>query len=120
MNAVDADLQVRCSASLLPCQAPVRRYTANVIGTALSRCRLSIAYVIGAVKGSGEIKMLVPHGIGAQSRHILRQKSIDNRCRCGGRSRVRGDERKTPTRSAVPEIFDSRVVVQSNSVVPLF
>src|SRR4029077_11447634 len=71
--------------------------------------------VFGAVDRSCQVEVLVPHRVSTHSRHILGQTSIDKCPRRRSGSYVAPYEGKSPGRRAVPEILDTRIVVQSDS-----
>ena len=75
MHPVGADFKIVLHSVLLPRHPPIGRNAANIEAGTLSGWRLkSAADVTGTVEGSREVQMLVPHGVGAQSGDILRQR----------------------------------------------
>src|ERR1035438_2669338 len=60
--------------------------------------------------------MVIKHPVSANACNVLRQVSVDDFRRVWRSGRAAGDPRVTPSGSAVPEIFHSGVVVESNSV----
>src|ERR1700688_1724363 len=59
--------------------------------------------------------MLVPHGISAESRDVLREAAVDQRARRRSWGHVRRHKREAPRGSAVPKILDRWIVIQRHS-----
>ena len=83
MNAVGTDFQVVVLRVLLPGEAPVGSNATNVNAQEASAVVhsgiwLRSADVRGTIDGSGNIQVVVPHGVPADSRNVFRQSSIDD------------------------------------------
>src|ERR1700693_4470251 len=102
MHPIRANLKVVFDTILLPRDPPVRRNTTNVEREFLARRRLWRPDVPRTVDSAGKVQMLVPHCVGSQSCHILRQTTLDNGGSRGGWRYVASHERKAPSRCTVP------------------
>src|ERR1035438_3042839 len=60
--------------------------------------------------------MVVPHRIGAESCNVLRQSAINDGSGGGSGCKIAGDPRETPSRRAIPEVRNGRVIVQVQAV----
>src|SRR3974390_1031077 len=121
MQAVRSHLQIVVLRVLLPGNAPVRSdatdvYGQRISGTVQSSIGLRSSDVRRTVDSRREIQVVVPHGVPAKSRDVLRQSSIDDRS--GGRSGrpITAHPRVSPGRRTVPEIFHGGIVVYGNSI----
>src|SRR6266513_5704109 len=110
MHPIRANLKVVFNTILLPREPPVRGNTPNVEWEFLAGRRLWRPDVTRTVDTGGKIQMLVPHCVGTQSCHILRQTTLDNRGSSGGRCYVAGDEGEAPGWGGIPKVLYGWVV----------
>src|SRR6516225_7089596 len=75
--AVGANCEIVVLAGGLISQTPVWSHAADVDGATGSVIGLGRTNVLGAVDRAHEIKMVVPHGVAANSGDVLRQAAVD-------------------------------------------
>src|SRR5579883_3501020 len=63
--------------------------------------------------------MVIPHAESAYTSHILAKRALDDRIGERGNAGARGYPWKSPRGGAVPQVFDRRVVVDCDAVVPI-
>ena len=81
MHSIGADFKVVVRSGALPREAPIRSDAANVESESCSWIRLRSANVFGAIERTRQVQMIVPHRVSAETRDILRQRTVyDSRC----------------------------------------
>src|ERR1700756_626336 len=111
MYPVRADLKAVFNAVFLPCGPPIRRNTPNVECEVLPGRGLRRANVTRTVDTAGKVQMLVPHRVGSQPCHILRQTTLDDRGSSGRRCHVASDKGEAPSWGGIPKVLHGWVVV---------
>ncbi len=72
--------------------------------------------MLGAVDRTREVKMIVPHGVAADTGNVLCKPSIDDGTGGWPWGNVAGNKRESPGRRAVPQVLDRGIVVQRQAV----
>src|SRR5215469_136699 len=116
VHAVSAELEETVSNRLLPRSSPVRRRALNIEIEVCSRIWQWLPQMRRTINCCCAVQVVIPHRVAAKPRHILSERSIDNR-RCGRRrSRWRHDPWKPPGRRIVPQILNRGIVVDVQSI----
>ena len=113
-QAIRAQLQVRAAEGMLPSEAPVR--CGSLDGVFARRRGRSTPYVRRAIQRRSDVVRAVEEGIPSDSHDILGEIAVDERGRRRRRRRGGFRPRESPRRGRLPEVFETRVVVQHGAV----
>ena len=120
VHPVGTDHEVVIPRRLLPSQAPVRRHASDVEPEVRPVVGLSSADVFRAVNRGCAVEVVIPHGISAESGHILAERPVNDRRGSRRWRHVRPHPGESPGGSAAPEVFNGWVVVERYTVDELF
>src|SRR6476646_2993593 len=116
VHVISADVKIVVCARRFIRKPPVRSHAANIESKIRSGIRLRSSDVLGTIERAGKIQVIVPHGVAAETGHVLPQRSIDYGCSRWRWSNVAGGERKTPGRRAVPQVLNRWIVVERDPI----
>src|ERR1039458_3055136 len=116
VHPVRPELEVIVSKRLLPRGTPVGSSALNIEIEARTGVWQRVSEMRGGVDCGGAIKMVVPHGVTAYPGDIAGERAVNHSSGRCTRSRRGGDPRKAPSRRAVPEILDTGIVVEVNTI----
>src|SRR5260370_22293289 len=117
VHSVGANFQAVVLCDRLPGHAPIGSQSTNIEPESCARVGLRPANVLRTVNCAAYVQMLVPHGVSAESGHILREGAINNGFPRRSWRNVGSRERESPRWSAVPQILYCRFVIELFSLL---